>query len=127
MDNLKYDSGTIWEAEIKYSRAVRRGNFVAVSGTTAMNGDQLIGADDAGAQARFVFKKIIHALSEVGASPTDVVRTRMYITNPVDAKAVTEAHTEFFGEVRPTTTLLVVAGFIDPSLLVEIEADAYIL
>ncbi len=127
MGNVKFNSGTPWEAEVKYSRAVRRGNFVAVSGTTAMDKDQLIGKQDAGEQARFIFKKIINSLNEVGATAEDIVRTRMYITNPQDADAVTKAHAEVLGEVRPTTTLLVVSGFIDPSLLVEIEADAYIL
>jgi len=127
MSIAKFDSGTPWESDIRYSRAVRRGNFVAVSGTTAMEKDQLIGRDDAGAQASFVFRKIIHALSEVGASIHDVVRTRMYITNPADANAVTQAHAKVFADVRPAATLLVVEGFIDSSLLVEIEADAYIL
>jgi len=125
--NKRFDSGTPWESEIKYSRAVRRGNFVAVSGTTAMDKDRLVGRGDAGAQAMFVFEKIIHALTEVGASIEDVVRTRMYIINPDDAEAVTRAHAHVFAEVRPAATLLVVAGFINSSLLVEIEADAYIL
>lgn len=127
MDSMKYDSGTPWESKIKYSRAVKRGNFVAVSGTTAMDKDQFIGPDDAGAQAAFVFKKIIQALNEVGASKEDIIRTRMYITNPADAEAVTQAHAQIFADLRPATTLLVIAGFIDSSLLVEIEADAYIL
>lgn len=127
MASIKFDSGTSWESSIKYSRAIRRGNFVAVSGTTAMDKDQLVGPDEAGVQAKFIFKKIIHALGKVGASIDDVVRTRMYITNPGDAEAVTQAHAEVFTDVRPAATLLVVAGFIDSSLLVEIEADAYIL
>ncbi|MFK8055518.1 MAG: RidA family protein [Saprospiraceae bacterium] len=127
MEVSKFDSGTPWESTIKYSRAVRRGNFVAVSGTTAMDKDQLVGPGDAGKQALFVFEKIIHALEQVGAGIEDVVRTRMYITNPADAEAVTQAHAQVFTDVRPSTTLLVVAGFIDPALLVEIEADAFIL
>ena len=92
-----------------------------------MDKDKLIGEGNAGEQARFVFQKIFAALAEVGAQRDDIVRVRMYITNPNDANAVTSAHAEVFGDVRPTATLLVVAGFIDSALLVEIEADAIIL
>jgi len=91
MDSRKFDSGTVWESEIKYSRAVRRGNFVAVSGTTAVDKDKLLGEGNAGEQARFIFQKIFTALREVGAQKDDIVRTRMYITNPNDADAVTGA------------------------------------
>lgn len=123
----RYDSGTPWEAIIGYSRAIRRGPFVCVSGTTAMDGDRLVGPGDAGAQARFVFAKVIRSLAAVGAQPTDVVRTRMYITDPRHADAVTAAHAAALGAVRPATTLLIVRGFIDPALLVEVEADAVVL
>lgn len=122
----RHHSGTTWETEIAYSRAVRRGPVVAVSGTTAMDGDRLVGEGDAARQAGFVFAKIERSLAAVGASLADVVRTRMYITDPRDAAAVTRAHAVAMAGVRPAATLLVVAGFIDPALLVEIEVDAYV-
>ena len=125
MTTRRYDSGTVWEREIGYSRAVRRGPLVQVSGTTAGDGDAVVGEGDAGEQARYAFGKIGRALAAVGASFGDVTRTRMYIVDAADAAAVTAAHAEVFAEVRPCASLMVVRGFIDARLLVEIEVDAY--
>ena len=122
----RFDSATAWEAEIGYSRAVRRGRYVAVSGTTAMDGTRLVGEGDAGAQARFACEKIEAALEAVGAHVTDLLRVRLYVTDEADVPAVLEAFSEAYGAVRPAATLLVVGGFIDARLLVEIEADAVI-
>ena len=122
----RYSSGTVWEREIQYSRAVRRGAHVFVSGTTAMDGERLVGKSDAAAQTRFVFRKIETALQAVGAGLQDVVRTRMYITDARDADAVTSVHAKVFEGICPCATLLVVKGFISPELLVEVEVDAMV-
>ena len=127
MTTKHYDSGTRWEEEIKYSRAIRRGNYICISGTTAMDGDTLVGEGDAAAQAAFIFKKLAHSLEQVDATLGDTIRTRMYITDQQHAAAVTAAHAEAMADVRSATTLLVVKGFIDPRLLVEIELDALVL
>lgn len=123
----RYDSGTRWEAAIGYSRAIRRGPYVAVSGTTAVNAAGEVQASDAGGQARYVFAKIADSLEQVGASLRDVVRTRMYVTSADHVDAVTEAHYRAMRGVRPAATLVIVAGLIDPALVVEIEADAYVV
>ena len=125
MITQRYDSGTEWERDVAYSRAVRRGASVQVSGTTAMDGATLVGPGDAAAQANFAFEKIEYALGQVGARIADVTRTRMYIVDPDDAAAVTAAHARVFADVRPCASLLIVKGFIDARLLVEIEVDAY--
>ena len=124
MSTIRYNSGTAWEREVHYSRALRRGRHVYVSGTTAMDGDELIGLGDAGAQAAFVFDNIERSLQAVGARLADVVRTRMYLVDAGDAAAVTAAHGARFAGVEPCATLVVVAALISPELLVEIEVDA---
>lgn len=126
MIDKRYDSGTRWEREICYSRVVRRGNYVCVSGTTAMDGDDLIGLGDVSRQAEFIFSKIAQSLQQVGAELTDVMRTRMYITDASHAAAVTEAHAASFAGINPCATLVIVRGFIDERLLVEVEVDAVV-
>ena len=109
-----------------YSRAVRIGNIIAVSGTTASNAAgevQHIG--DAGAQATYIIHKIESSLAEAGASLSDVIRTRIFVANIADWEAVARAHGEIFGNIRPANTL-VSASMVDPRQLVEIEADAVI-
>ncbi len=123
----RHDSGTPWEQRVAYSRAVRRGPLICVSGTTAMDGERLVGPGDVVAQATFIFEKIATSLAEVGAEIGDIVRTRLYITDASHADAVTAAHAVAMADVRPAATLLTVRGFIDPALLVEIEVDAFVL
>ena len=120
-------SGAPWEATIGYSRAVRVGNVVEVAGTTAMRDGEAVGAGDAGAQAARILEIIAEALRAAGASLTDVVRTRIYLTDIArDWEAVGRAHGAVFGAIRPAATMVQVGGLIDPRLLVEIEATAII-
>lgn len=116
-------SGSPFEATIGFSRAVRVGDRIVVSGTAPIWPDGQC-PDDAGAQARRCFAIIEEALAELGASFTDVVRTRMFLTSREHADAVAAAHGEVFGHVRPAATMVVVAALLDPRWKVEIEAEA---
>ncbi|MBS1561686.1 MAG: RidA family protein [Bacteroidetes bacterium] len=119
-------SGTPWEEVVGYSRAVRIGDRIEVSGTTAFDGDKLIGEGDAYQQTHFIIRKIERALQEAGASLADVVRTRMYVTTRNVVEDVLRAHGDFFTSIRPAATMVIVSGLIDERLLVEIEVSAIV-
>ncbi|PVY38037.1 RidA family protein [Pontibacter virosus] len=126
MKRQNISSGAVWENTIGYSRAVRVGNVVEVAGTTAMDGDQVIGIGDAYQQTRFILQKIEKALQEAGATMQQVVRTRIYVTDISQWEEVGRAHGEFFRDIRPASTMVEVAALINPQHLVEIEATAIV-
>jgi len=127
MSSRKYvSSGTSWEGKVGYSRAIRVGNQIEVSGTIAYTNEQMESIDDAYGQTMSILKKISDALEELGASMNDVIRTRIYVTDITRWEEVGNAHGEYFKDIRPATSMVEVSNLIEKDALVEIEATALI-
>lgn len=121
-----YSSGSPWEEVVGYSRAVKVGNVIEVAGTTAMDGDVLIGKNDVYLQTKFIFEKIEKVLIEAGSSLKDVVRTRMYVTDITKWEEVGKAHGEIFSSIKPAASMIEVKRLIDTNLLIEVEITAIV-
>lgn len=126
MKRVNISSGAVWEDLVGYSRAVRIGNQIEISGTTSVDGETVIGKGDLYSQTIYIFQKIEKTLIEAGASINDIVRTRMYVTDISKWEEAGRAHSEFLKDIKPATSMIEVKRLIDPDLLIEIEVTALI-
>ena len=126
-ERINISSGAPWEPIAGYCRAVRVGQFIEVAGTTAVDAEgNFFGEGDVSAQTQYVLEKIQHAIEQAGGAMSDVVRTRIYVTNKEDMMEVAKVHGKFFGEILPVSTGVEISALVDERLLVEIEASAII-
>ena len=124
-NRIKVSSGAVWEDVVGYSRAVREGNIIEVAGTTAVDEyGNIVGINDPYTQTKFIIQKAEKVLKELGCNLENVIRTRMYVTDISKWKEIGRAHGEFFGEIKPATTMVEVSKLISPEILVEIEFSA---
>ena len=126
VERIKISTGSSWESVVGYSRAIRVGNRVEVAGTTAVRNGKTVGVGDAYAQTVCALEIIKESLEKVGAKLSDVVRTRMFVTDISKWEEIGKAHGEFFRDIRPVATMVEVKSLIEPELLVEIEAEAIV-
>ena len=124
MERITYSSGAKWENIVGYSRAVQVGNHIEIAGTVAADENGIVAHGDIYGQAKFIIEKISAALEKAGFSLKDVVRTRLFVTDISRWEEVGRAHGEFFGDIKPVTSMIEVKGLIDPGYLIEIEATA---
>jgi enamine deaminase RidA (YjgF/YER057c/UK114 family) len=128
MERTNYSSGSKWEDIIGYSRAVKIGNMVEVTGTVALGNDgKVVGKNDAYAQTKFIYEKIEKVLEQAGAKMKDVVRVRMFVTDISRWQEYGKAHSEYFKDIKPCNTMVEVKALIEPDYLIEIEATAIII
>lgn len=126
-DRSNYSSGTPWESIAGYSKSVRVGNIIEVAGTTAVDTEgQVVGAGDISKQTDYILNKIRNALNHAGSKMSDVIRTRMYLTDINDWEAVARVHGDIFSDIKPVSTLVEVSGLIDKELLIEVEVSAVV-
>ena len=124
MKRVNIPAGTIWEDVVGYSRAVKIGNVIEVSGTAAVDNGQIVGKGNAYEQTKFILKKIEKTLGSLGSGMNEVIRTRIYVTDISRWEEIGKAHGEFFNNIKPATSMVEVKSLIDPDMLVEIEATA---
>ena len=126
MEKQSVTSGAPWESKVGYCRAVRKGPFVEVAGTTAIQNGELVGKGDAFLQTQIVIEIMKKAIEELGGKLEDVVRTRIFVTNIKDFEQVGKAHGQYFSDIKPACTLVEVSALVDPEMLVEMEMTAII-